>query len=244
MVQTPSGAPAGANPAGERRPENLALVFQELITVIERMRSGRQNVPDAASFRHHVREILKSSDQEARRRGYSAEDIQLAIFAVVAFLDETILNLRWPAFADWPRQPLQEELFGHHIAGEIFFQNLQALLGRNDSQDLADLLEVYQICMLLGFAGRYSIGGRAELRAIIEATHLKIKRIRQSGPELSPRWRLPDETFHFSTVDVWVKRLVIGAGVSVGLCLLLFIIYKVVLSSGISSLRDLVGLAR
>ncbi|MCZ2151205.1 MAG: type IVB secretion system protein IcmH/DotU [Bryobacterales bacterium] len=242
MVQTPSGAPTGANAAVSRRPENLALVFQELITVIERMRSNRQPVTDAAAFRHQVREALKTGDAEARRRGYTAEDIQLAIFAVVAFLDETILNLRWPAFADWPRQPLQEELFGHHIAGEIFFQNLQALLGRNDSQELADLLEVYQICLLLGFAGRYSIGGRAELRSMIEAVHLKIKRIRQSGPEISPRWALPNESFSFSSVDVWVKRLLIGTGVCVALAILLFAIYKLTLMGGVSSLRDLTGL--
>ena len=48
---------------------------------------------------------------------------------MVAFLDESILNLRNPVFADWPRKPLQEELFGHHMAGEIFFQNLQPLAG-------------------------------------------------------------------------------------------------------------------
>jgi type VI secretion system protein ImpK len=238
MVQTPSGAATGA---GSRRPENLALVFQELITVIERMRSNRQPVSDAVGFRQQVREALKGADQEARRRGYTAEDIQLAIFAVVAFLDETILNLRWTAFADWPRQPMQEELFGHHIAGEVFFQNLQTLLGRNDSHEVADLLEVYQTCLLLGFAGRYSIGGRAELRAIIEATALKIRRIRGTGPELSPRWALPSETFSFATVDVWVKRMLIGSGALAALAILLFIIYKVVLSGGVSSLRDLTG---
>ena len=57
------------------------------------------------------------AEQEARSRGYTAEDMRLASFAVVAFLDESVLNLRNPVFADWPRQPLQEELFGHHVAG-------------------------------------------------------------------------------------------------------------------------------
>jgi len=201
-------------------------------------------VSDAVSFRQQVREALEVADQEARRRGYTAEDIQLGIFAVVAFLDETILNLRWPAFADWPRQPMQEELFGHHIAGEIFFQNLQALLGRNDSQELADLLEVYQVCLLLGFAGRYSIGGRAELRAIIETTGIKIRRIRQTGPELSPRWRLPLENFSFTAVDVWVKRLLYGAGAVTLLAAMLFVVYKVMLGSGVSTLAALTGSPR
>lgn len=236
MVQTPNPA-AGAKP---RQPENLALVFQELLTVVERMRSGRQVIPDASAFRLQVREALKAADADGRRRGYTAEDIQLAIFAVVAFLDESILNLRQPAFADWPRQPMQEELFGHHIAGEVFFQNLQALLGRNDSQELADLLEVYQTCLLLGFAGRYSIGGRAELRAIIEATALKIRRIRESGPEISPRWRLPND-IAFRAVDKWLKRLMIGAGALAGLAIVFFIVYKVSLMSGVSDLVSLTG---
>ncbi len=241
MVQTPGGGSPGTA-SGERRPENLALIFQELITVIERMRSGRQNVPDALSFRAQIREALKAADAEGRRRGYTAEDIQLAIFAVVAFLDETILNMRQPAFADWPRQPMQEELFGHHIAGEIFFQNLQTLLGRNDSHDLADLLEVYQTCMLLGFAGRYSIGGKAELRAIIEAVAAKIRRIRQTGPELSPRWRLPIENIQFTSVDKVLKGIMIGSGVLVALAIILFAVYKFSLSGMVSNLDELTGM--
>ena len=84
----------------ERRAENLAWVFQEVFTVIERMRSNRQPVPDANAFRHQVREAIKMADQEAKKRGYDGEETKLAIFAVIAFLDESILNLRLPVFAD------------------------------------------------------------------------------------------------------------------------------------------------
>ncbi|MBL8175932.1 MAG: DotU family type IV/VI secretion system protein [Bryobacterales bacterium] len=241
MVQPPSGGASGMGSA-DRRPENLALIFQELITVVERMRSGRQNAPDAATFRGQVREALKAAAGEGQRRGYTAEDIQLAIFAVVAFLDECILNMRQPAFADWPRQPMQEELFGHHIAGEVFFQNLQTLLGRNDSQDLADLLEVYQTCMLLGFAGRYSIGGKAELRNIIEAVATKIRRIRQTGPELSPRWRVPLENISFKSIDPLLKGIMIGSGVLAALAVILFVVYKVSLGGVVSNLDELTGM--
>jgi len=62
--------------------------------------------------------------------------------------------------------PLAGRTFRHHVAGEVFFRNLQDLLGKTDSPDLADLLEVYHLCLLLGFAGRYSLGGRGELRAV------------------------------------------------------------------------------
>jgi type VI secretion system protein ImpK len=229
--------PAASIPGQTRRPDNLALAFQEILTVIERLRSNRQPIPDAATFRQQFRAALQQADSEARRRGYTAEDIQLAIFAVVAFLDESILNLRSPIFADWPRQPLQEEFFGHHIAGEVFFQHLQRLLGANETHTTADVLEVFYLCMLLGFAGRYSIGGRGDLRSLMDQTAEKIRRIRRTPPDLSPRWRIPPDTVQVASGDPLVKRFLIGAVASLALAVVLFTTYKIVLASGVSTLR-------
>ena len=236
--------PAASLPGQTRRPDNLALAFQEILTVIERLRSNRQPIPDAATFRYQFREALKLADAEARKRGYTAEDIQLAIFAVVAFLDESILNLRSPIFADWPRRPLQEELFGHHIAGEIFFKNLQDLLGRSDSQELADLLEVYYLCLLLGFAGRYSLGGQGDLRGLSDAAADKIRRIRGGAGLLSPTGGLPAEGRRQAGSDPWVKKLIIAASAAGLLALILFVSYWVILGMGISSVGELVGSGR
>ena len=221
----------------DRRAENLAFVFQEVLTVGERLRANRQAVSDANSFRQQIREALKMADNEARKRGYTADDIQLSIFAVVAFLDESILNLRNVIFAEWPRQPLQEEMFGHHIAGEIFFKNLQQILGRDDSQETADLLEVYHLCLLLGFAGRYSLSGKGELRSIITMAGDKIRRIRQSPPDLSPGWALPNESVNTGGADPWIKRLMYSGVGCFTLALFLFILYKVFLNSGVGTLE-------
>ena len=231
-------------PMAARRHENLALAFQEILTVSERLRSGRQAVSDAATFRHHILEGLKTADQQARTQGYTAEDIKLAVFAVVAFVDESVLNLRNEVFADWPRRPLQEELFGHHIAGEIFFKNLQELLTRNDSQELADVLEVYHLCLLLGFAGRYSLGGRGELRGLIDATADKIRRIRGELGGLSPQWSVPPEAPRATAADPWVKRLMFATIACCILAVLLFAGYKMMLGSGVSSVGDLLTAGR
>jgi type VI secretion system protein ImpK len=217
---------------GDRRPENLALMFQEIFIVIERLRSNRQAVSDSMSFRHQVREVIKMAEAESRNRGYSAEEIQLAIFAVVAFLDESILNLRNPIFADWPRQPLQEEFFGHHVAGEIFYQHLQKLLGMNDSQSLADVLEVYYLCMLMGFAGRYTLGNRAEMQGVLQMTAEKIHRIRRTNAEISPAWMPAGGQFVAAAGrDPWVMRFALIAGFCVLLTIALFVVYKFTLSS-------------
>jgi type VI secretion system protein ImpK len=221
--------------------ENLAQAFQELLTAGERLRSYRQQVTEAWTFRQQLWDSMKQAEEQARRWGYSADDVELAVFAVVAFLDESVLNLRSPVFMDWPRQPMQEQRYGHHIAGEIFFQNLQKLMGRTDSHELADLLEVYYLCLLLGFAGRYSLGGRGDLRAIVMQTGERIQRIRQTGAELAPFWRFPHEPVPKTGLDPWVLRLAIAAGACFLLLAALSGYYYTDLSADINRLRLMAG---
>ena len=218
--------------ADNRRPENLALIYQESLTAIERLRANRQGVSDANAFRHHSREAFKMATDKALGAGYNANDARDATFAAVAFLDESVLNSQNPIFADWLRQPMQEELFGTHIAGEVFFQRLNDLLGRNDSADLADLLEVYYLCLLLGFCGKYSAGNRGELAQTMGRTAEKIRRIRGGFAGLSPAWSLPPETVRWRT-DPWVRKLGWIAGVTGAVMLVLFVVYKIVLSGGV-----------
>ncbi len=225
----------------QRRTENLALAFQEVLTAVVRLRSGRQEVNDAELFRQQVRAAMRAAHQDATRLGYVEEDIRLAVFATVAFLDESVLNLRNPAFAEWVRKPLQEEMFGRHTAGEIFFENLKHLLGRRETHELADLLEVHQQCILLGFAGKYSLIGRGELSAIIEAVEDKIRRIRQPLGEISPYWRIPHQAFQQGSADPWVKRMVWVAGSCLSVAVVGFILYKVILGSGLSALESMAG---
>jgi type VI secretion system protein ImpK len=219
------------------RTENLALAFQELITVGERLRCNRQSVADAATFRGQIWAGVRVANDTARNRGYSQEDIELAIFAVIAFVDESILNLRHPIFADWPRQPLQEERYGHHVAGEIFFQNLQKLLTRTDSPQLADLLEVYYLCLLLGFAGKYSLGGRSELRAIMQQTADKLQRIRQTSAILSPDAQPPADQVRQATGDPIARALLFVSIACAVLMIGAFIVYKLMLDQGVTSLQ-------
>ena len=229
--------------ANVRRPESLPLIFQEVFTAIERLRSNRQGVTDSQSFRHHTRDALKTAASQALAAGYPSEDVKFATFATVAFLDESVLNLQNPVFTDWLSKPLQEELFGTHIAGEVFFQHLQQLLGLNDSADLADVLEVHYLCLLLGFGGRYSAGNRGELAQVMSLTAEKIRRVRgQFGP-LSPGWMLPQEAVT-SRADPLVRKLGWLALACAILMVLLFGGYKLTLGSGVSDVQAIATTAR
>jgi type VI secretion system protein ImpK len=221
-----------------RRAESLALIFQEVLTAIERLRANRHGVTDPQAFRLHTREALRTAANQALAAGYSPDYVKYATFVAVAFLDESVLNSQNAIFADWLRKPLQEELFGTHIAGEVVFQNLDVLLTASDSADLADLLEVHHLCLLLGFCGRYSAGNRGELAHKNQMLAEKIRRIRGNIGPLSPSWALPKEQVR-TMRDPWVRRLGIIAIVAAAVMVLAFVGYTFGLHSGVSDVQAL-----
>lgn len=195
--------PVAADPS---RMGDLALALQEAFTVAVRLRANRQVAADASSFRMQVKSLLSGADRDARARNYDPEYVKLAVYAYIAFLDETVLNSTQAMFSEWTRQPLQEEVFGEHMAGENFFRYLTDLLGRQDSAELADLLEVYLLCLLLGFRGKYAAGDPANLQGLTISLQQKIQRIR--GPQGLPRsWVLPQNEVVAAAADPWVRRL-------------------------------------
>ena len=226
------------NAAGERR-GRLAFALQETLTVTVRLLSKRQVAADAAGFRAHIKQLLAAADEDMRQRGYGADDIRLAIYAVTVFVDESVLNSQLPMFADWPRQPLQEEIFGGHTGGETFFENLRQVLYRDDSEDVGDVLEVHQLCMLLGFKGRYSMADPGELGAVIRAVGDKITRIRGSSGTLAPSWAVPGSETIPVARDPWLKPLLIGAASAAIVGLVLWVVMALALHSGLSDLRSL-----
>ena len=199
---TPDLAPARTN--------SLALAFQDVITVVLRMRYGAQRVPDAAAFRANIRNMIVSAVTNVRALRYSDNASKMALYAIVAFLDESVLNSGDPAFADWARRPLQEEMFGGHIAGEAFFNNLTGLLNGPDSMEVADALELHAILLLLGYRGRYALGNAGNL--------------------------IPEVRFE-SKRDRWLTSLWIAASCLAALVVVLFVVYTLTLGSGLSAIH-------
>ncbi|HET9985794.1 MAG TPA: DotU family type IV/VI secretion system protein [Longimicrobiales bacterium] len=227
-------------PSVPRRGGELALLFQEAFTVAARVRSNRQSVVDAGAFRAHIKQLLTAADRDARQAGYAPDLARLAVFAYIAFLDESVLNSPQPSFAGWARQPLQEEVFGEHVAGETFFRYLGELLARPDSDELADVLEVFQICLLLGFRGKYGTGGRDSMHGIVSAVEQKLQRIRGGAGPLSPAWAPPTGEVAQVAADPWVRRLGVFAVASLVATGLLFVMFRVLLSSGAHDIQSLV----
>src|SRR5713101_8373157 len=153
-----------AEQPGNRRRDNLRLFYRNPLTATPRLAANRQVINDAQAFRVQMQSALRAAEKEGIGKLYPPEDVRLATFAIVAFLDESILNSANPAFSDWSHTPLQAEMFGHQRAGEVFFENIERLLTRGDSHSAADLLEIYSLCILLGYKGKYGLSNLDSVR--------------------------------------------------------------------------------
>jgi type VI secretion system protein ImpK len=218
------------------RANSLALCFQEVLTAILRVRFRRQQVQDAESFRAQMRANLQAAMPEGRALGYASETVQMAVFATVAYLDESVLNLQSPVFGDWARRPLQEELFNSHLAGEIFFQNLQKLLNQQDSHEVADILELHCLCLQMGFRGRYALGDAGELGQFLRQSLAKIQRIRGAAA-LMPPVEAPAVP-PARTRDPLTAGLLVATCVLAGLLVVAFGGYELMLGSGVSNVQN------
>jgi type VI secretion system protein ImpK len=223
----------------ERR-SNMAMAFQELFTAIVRLRYNRKSVSSGEDFRAHVKKALGVAMQDAGSAGYSREDIKVAAYVVVAFVDESVLGLNSAAFSGWEGRPLQVEIFGQLLAGEWFYDFVEQLLGRPDSAETADVLEVFYLCVLLGYLGRYS-SEKGELGSTMIAIRDKMVRVRGAKVPLSPQGLLPIEAKLPDPTDPWLKRLALTAAAICALTLVVFVVSKLMLMSGSSGLAALAG---
>ena len=220
-----------ASPLQEMKTNNLALAFQEVFTVILRTRFFVQRVENTDTFRATLRKMISAAVKDAAAMGYSDEASKMAIYAMIGFLDESILNSKDPTFADWARRPLQEEMFGGHFAGEYFFRNVTELLNRPESAEVADVLELHAICLLLGYKGRFAFGDASEIHTILQRIRDKIIRIR-GGYALFR----PTETPAAPPApkgDPWVARLVWTTVLLAFITILAYVGYMLILGQGV-----------
>lgn len=219
--------------------ENLALLYQGLLTGIVRLQSERQRISDGESFRRRTKATLQEVEQVAVAAGYDIRDVKDTHFAVVAFLDSVVLHSKDAVRAEWERKTLQEELFGKSEAGVVFFANLDQFRSRRDSEQLADILEVYLLCLLLGFEGRYSGGPRGDLDGIIQRTRMRIQDIRGRSRQISPTGGLPSTPAPAASVPPpstdQFRLVTLGA---VFLTILCFALCFFLLSSDVSRTSD------
>jgi type VI secretion system protein ImpK len=148
-----------------RRVQSLPDLASGLFSLILSLRTSAAYGAES-DLRKKIGEYLDRMDSEGHLAGVAREDLEAAKFPLVAFIDETILNSHWEGREAWRERPLQLDKYGETVAGERFFERLERLRAQGEAK--AELLEIYYLCLSLGFEGKYKILGKEKLRALID----------------------------------------------------------------------------
>jgi type VI secretion system protein ImpK len=204
VAQDQAAAPPQPNP---RKPNVLLNLASPVLELVLKLKTGA--IPASNDVRPVVQDLLRQLEESAPSYGVPYKQAQAVKFALVAFVDETVLHPsnNFPLRDEWEKNPLQLEHFSEHLAGEKFFDRLGVML-KNITAD-ADVVEVYYLCLLLGFKGKYNIYLLEEqLRQIVRsvAEHLRhVGRLRPNA--LSARWLAEDQPPPPASpkLPIWVK---------------------------------------
>ncbi|GEM_PF-385557 len=175
---------------------HLSDCFLELFTYIrlltnapELTGSAENAGADYEQVREDVRKLITRMDDRSDRIDIPESLYDDARFAVFAWADEAVLLSDWSGVREWLKLPLQREFYGTANAGEEFFARLDSLLNRSqgpvdrsifadmekggevaangNGNGIAEALEVYALCLSLGYTGKYfSDSGEERLKEL------------------------------------------------------------------------------
>lgn len=219
---------------GDSVSKNDLITFAgPIFDLILRLKAGI--VAPSNDLRPKIAGMLEDFEKRAERYRFNHKIVSVSKFALAAFIDETVLTNNFPLKNEWEKTPLQLELFGEQLAGNKFFDKLEAML--NQIEVTQDAVEVYYFCMLLGFKGRYAVYDQEKLLATMQTTAnalVKVGKIR--AVELSPNWLANDQPKppEKRGMPVWAK---IGAFGGLGIA---FIVYLIMFILSSKFLQDTV----
>lgn len=192
----------------------FANLFSELFILATHLKNSKDfGSPEV--LRRQIIFMFDEADRQGRKAGFSAEVLGQARYAVTAFLDEMIMTSPWSHREQWSVNPLQYEFFKENVAGVGFFDRLDSI--RREIPVNTELLEVYYLCLVLGFEGRYKIHERENLRLLVDKLSDQIRAAQGAMPTLSPDGRRPDEL-----MEVVKRELPSWAVVTSGVAIIFF----------------------
>lgn len=163
----------------DRIDDLTADVFNFLIQ-LRRLDANAQPPPETVLQR--LRTLIDTMGKRAGDLGLSREDVLEITYAIVALADEAAIFAGGNLRQYWMQRPLALQYFNEAVAGENFFNRVNAL--RQDPRRI-DVVRVYYTCLVLGFQGKYRVrGGEAELAAVMDQLAGDLSRAGLLGPEL------------------------------------------------------------
>lgn len=190
--QTGNRAPIVDSGAGYFRTDQglnpLVNMASTLIAVFEKTRNSA-NHPDVGGLYQRLINEIKSFEERARSSGMKPEIVLSARYLLCSVLDEAVLNTPWGSESGWGQRTLLSVFHGETSGGEKSFLICERVC--QSPADNLDIIELFYICLSLGFEGRYRLmnRGRESLEQLKEELFAIIRRHRGDFERaLSPRW--------------------------------------------------------
>lgn len=187
----------------------LVDLCSDWLSMVVALRHAPDPNLDANVIRNRALELKARLEQEGTRSGINAVDVEMASFALIAFLDETAIRAGGALRDQWFQRPMQLELYGTNRAGEEFFQRLDGL--RRDRQNRIEALEVYACCLAFGFLGQYGLAGPEKIKSLLTEVDNDIAAVRGTGRRpLAPHASRPDDAAGETTgkFPIWLALAV------------------------------------
>ncbi|MBN1309509.1 MAG: type IVB secretion system protein IcmH/DotU [Chitinispirillaceae bacterium] len=196
--------------------KDLQGLCTDLFLIVIRMREA-EDLGDPASLRKLIGYYLDLFEKNCKAISIPAESMLEAKYALVALIDETVLSVPGICRDYWFTRPLQLDLFGDNIAGEEFYNKLHKMLLETEKKK--DVLEIYYICLSLGFEGRYKLFNAEERVTIMDELGRKIRRTRiRASSGLSPHGGRTDSIIRRKSsgflFPIWLSAVLIAGGIA------------------------------
>jgi len=194
-----------------------------LIALVAQLRTTSSH-DDPAGLRRQLLGWIAEFEALAAATGVVRPKISAARYILCTFIDEVIAQTPWGAEGAWAERTLLQEFHEERWGGDKAFQLLERL--GQDASINEDLLELFYVCLRLGFEGRYrgQPDGRAQLDAIAARVLEVIRPTKDAAAArtLAVRWQGVATSGHrdVSVLPLWIV-LAGTAGILLAIFLLL-----------------------
>lgn len=141
-------------------------------------------------LRTRLIEMIKNFDATTVKLGIPDEQRNIARYGLCTVIDEAIQMTPWGLSENWAQQSLLIHFFKENWGGEKFFQLLDRM--SEAPTRFVDLLELFYVCLSLGFMGRFhlaDVAGRQAASDLRDKLYLIVRRGRpEADRALSNHW--------------------------------------------------------
>ena len=221
----------------------LLETYEDLFQYVCRLNRAAktQAHPDYARVRSEVKDLLEQAVRSASADVRVLEQARRLELPMIFFVDYIICTSRLKFATQWAENRLARER--NELAGdERFFDLLEADL-KDTSEEAAERLAVYYVCLGLGFMGMYQTQPE-QIRRYMEQIFPRVRQWIDSDP----RTKISEEAYKFTDTRVLTEppsnKIILVAIAFVFVSLTVLAVYYALYAKAVDDLRNYVEVIR